>query len=150
MIKIFLKISKNDFVQNVKNVFYDGKMYPFRTLALEEIKLILVHLQFFARYFCQIANKQLMSRMMCSEKNSEHYEEIWTATNAVGCSVFFFSFSIFFFCSIIFLLHYYFQKCILYILAKHKVSFFKFTKTFKRIIFLNESTIRELVPFFVP
>ena len=43
-------------------------------------------------------------------KNSEHYEEIWTATNAVGCSVFFFSFSIFFFCSIIFLLHYLLSK----------------------------------------
>ena len=70
MIKNFLKISKNEFVQNVKNVVYDGKMYPgILNTCTEEIKLILVHLQFFARNFCQIANKQLMSRiMMCPEK----------------------------------------------------------------------------------
>ena len=41
--KKFLKVSKYEFVQNVKNVFYDGKMYlGIWNTCTEEIKLILV------------------------------------------------------------------------------------------------------------
>ena len=129
MIKNFLKIFKNEFVQNVKNVVYDGKMYPgILNTCTEEIKLILVHLQFFCKKFLPDCKQTADVEDDVPRKNSEHYEEIWTATNAVGCSVFFFSFSIFFFVQLFFFCIITFKNVFfIYILPKH---FFILTKLF--------------------
>ena len=116
MTKKFLKVSKYEFVQNVKNVFYDGKMYlGIWNTCTRRNQINFGAFTIFCKKFLPDCKQTADVEDDVPRKNSEHYEEIWTATNAVGCSVFFLLFFDFLFFQLFFFCIIYFQKCILYL-----------------------------------